>query len=169
MATTRTDFGTFPDTATSVDFRAMTGTRLSPYRVAMSGACIAFNHPPTAPWGVHGGRTRVAFFGVRSTPIARPRAAHAPTRRFPSVRRGIAVRADRRLGLSGRSPQTSPPETLRFPLPRGRPTAKLPHHHGSRFVGLPEQPPGEKVQRSARGLLSAARISSKNSPLDLGR
>ena len=75
MATTRTDFGTFPDTATSVDFRAMTGTRLSPYRVAMSGACIAFNHPPTAPWGVHGGRTRVAgYLGCGPPPNARLRA-----------------------------------------------------------------------------------------------
>ncbi len=85
MATTRTDFGTFPDTATSVDFRAMTGTRLSPYRVAMSGAYIAFNHPPTAPWGVHGGRTRVAGFWGAVHPQMH---VYAPTRRFPSVRRG---------------------------------------------------------------------------------
>ncbi len=79
MATTRTDFGTFPDTATSVDFGAMTGTRLSPYRVAMSGACIAFNHPPTAPWGVHGGRTRVGpgFWGCDPPPLH----VHAPPTR----------------------------------------------------------------------------------------
>ena len=103
MATTRTDFGTFPDTATSVDSRAMTGTRLSPYRVAMSGACIAFNHPPTAPWGVHGGRTRVAFLGAihpHCTSTRRPERPYGGSHRCGAG--GIVVRGDRPLGISGR-------------------------------------------------------------------
>ncbi len=53
--------------------------------------------------------------------------------------------------ISGWPPQTNRPEPFQYPFPSGRRAANLPHHHGARSSGLPDNPPEKKSDKAPPG------------------